>query len=690
MADEKKGHRLTESVPGRLASLLLAVLWVYSMSGVDAHAFSSFPVCAVLVLVLGLVVFALLRGHRVVRMSLLGWFSSLTGGYFLIRCVHSYSVVDSWCEAVLILGAFVYYVAGVYAAQSRSYTPLFCLLGGALLLNVLAYVVVRQPWFCLEWTGRASQTQAGANSLPVTLFVYKNFAGVFLCLGAVLVGAWGLWMQRGIIRVLLVMVAAASVGVSFMCGTRAVYLVLPLLLVAGWLLYVLCRLWEDKKLGAWNFLIALLLLLVLGVAGYGLFLGGELAARLVGADSHLRFLIWSSICEILHAVPVFGCGANAVQWEIVPYYNEWQLPNYAHNEYLQVWVDYGLVGLLLVLIIVLGHVARGMLCLSAEEVSQPRKMLVALSCLVLLGMAAYAVVDFPWHSFALVAFTAFSAGVLASPYPHVQSSFLNRRNWAAGHIPVVPVVAQKWPGRMALLALTLALGGYSAVLGARLWKPWEGQWAYNELSRPGVDPYGDARRSFIAQQISEYPCPALADTYYMLPPYHPDMEERECLLKTAWNGNPRQLFTLTMLVDVLGARHKYEEAERLMRENYVGQGMPSSCLNNWPAYYAYNLLIWGRYEMQQGNHAKAISLMDYALKMNAVSRVHFNVQWRSGAQPWKENGGIKPALPQLLRAAQQDVHMLRLLQVCPDDSWQSPLAPGGKPALYRSWVNRAR
>lgn len=690
MADEKKVQRLAESMSGRLAALLLAFLWVYSMSGVDAHAFSSFPVCAVLVLVLVLVVIGLVRGHRVVRMSLLGWFSMLAGGYFLIRCVNSYSVVDSWCEAALILGAFVYYVAGVYAAQSRSYTSLFSLLGCALLLNALAYAVVRQPWFCLEWTGRAPQTQAGPNSLPVTLFVYKNFAGVFMCMGGVLVGGWGLWMQRGIFRVLLVLVAVVSIGVSFMCGTRAVFLVLPLLLVAGWLLHVLCRLWEDKRLGIGHFLIACLLVLVLGVAGYGFFLGGDLTARLVGADSHLRFLIWSSICEVLPSVPVFGYGANTVQWEIVPYYNEWQLPNYAHNEYLQAWADYGPVGLLLVLIIVLGHMVRGLICLSGEQVSQPRKMLVALCSLVLLGMSAYAVVDFPWHSFALVAFTAFSAGVLASPYPHFQSAFLKRRNWAVGHIPVVPVVAQKWPGRLILLVLIIGLGGYSAVLGVRLWKPWEGQWTYNELSRPGVDSHGDARRRYIAQEISEYPSPALADTYYMLPPYHPDLEEREYLLKTALHGNPRQLFTLTMLVDVLGARHKYEEAERLMRENYTGLGMSSSCLNNWPAYYAYNLLTWGRYEMQQGNHAKALSLMDYALKMNSVSRVHFDVLWRSGAQPWKESGGVKPGLSRLMRAAQQDVHMLRLLQVCPDDSWQAPLSPGGKTALYRSLVNRAR
>ena len=437
MADEKKTMRLTEGVPGRLAGALLALLWVFSMSGVDAHAFSSFPACVMLAVVLLLVLVGLLAGQRVVSMSWLGWFSLLVGGYFLLRCMFSYAVVDSWCEAVLILGGFVYYVAGVYAAQSRGYTPLFCLLGGALLLNMLAFVVVRQPWFCLEWTGRAPHTFAGANSIPTTLFVYKNFAGVFMCVGGALLGIWGIWMQRGLLRWVFILLSLSALGVSFMCGTRAVYLVIPCLLVAGWLQYVLCRIWMNRKLSSAHFLVGLALLLAAGLAGYEFFFGGELASLVTGVDSHLRFLIWSAICEVLPSVPPFGFGANATQWEIVPYYNEWQLPNYAHNEYLQAWVDYGPVGVVLVLAVVLAHVVRGLLCLGEELVEQRRKVLVMVCSLVLVSLSVYALVDFPWHSFALVALTAFSAGVLASPFPHQASALLTRRNWAEGHAPVV-------------------------------------------------------------------------------------------------------------------------------------------------------------------------------------------------------------------------------------------------------------
>ena len=689
MADDRRLPRLTESIPGRLAGVLLALLWVFSMSGVDSHAFSSFPVCVVLVAVLLVVAVGVLMGRRLVSMSHLGWFSLLAGGYFLLRCMHSYAVVDSWCETVLILGGFVYYVAGVYAAQNQSCRSLVLVLAGTLVLNVLAFGMVRQPWFFLEWTGRAAQTPAGVNSLPVTLFVYKNFAGVFLCLGSVLAGIWAVRAEQGVRRLLLLLVALISLVVAFMCGTRAVYVVLPLLLVAGWLLHVVWLLCTNHRIGGVHLVLGFLLVLAAGVGGYG-FLFGGLSSLLTGADSHLRYLIWEAVCEVLPTVPAVGHGASSAQWEMVPYYSEWQLPNYAHNEYLQVWVDYGPVGLLLMLALLLLHVVRGGLCLVAEPVSKERRLLVAGCMLVLIGLAAYAVVDFPWHSFALVAMTAFALGVLASPFPHRRYTLPFGRRWDTERVSQVRVVAQNRPGRVLLLLLALGLAGVSGQLGGRLWPAWQAQWEYDDLCNPRVDPRGDSRRKFIARLMPHYPSPALADTYFLLPPYAPDMEERETLLKQALAANPRQLFTVVMLADVLGARGKYVEAEQLMRKHYVGDAMPASLLSNWPAYYAYNLLIWGRHEMQQGNHARALSLMEYALAMHRSSRVHFDVIWRSGPQPWKESGGVKPGLSALLRAATQDVHMLRLIGTAPDDAWQQPLVPGGRPALYRSVVSPAR
>lgn len=691
MADGQSVPRLTESVPGRVAGVLLALLWVFSMSGVDAHAFSSYPVCVGLVLALLVVAYGLLRGYKIVRMSWLGWCSLLVGGYFLARCVCSYAVVDSWCEAVLILGAAVYYVAGVYAAQCRSYRGVFVALAVALLLNVLAFWLVKLPMFDLVWTGRAAQTPAGTNSVPTTLFVYKNFAGVFLCLGGCVLCAWSVWSLSGARRVLGIMLALVAVAVSFMCDTRSVYMVLPLALVGLWGLRLAMLVSANRRIGGGNLMVGGILFVALGICVYDFLFGGYLSDALGQVDSHLRYLIWDAVCEVLPSVPVYGCGANVTQWEIVPWYNEWQLPNYAHNEYLQTWVDYGLLGLLLMLGVLLSHVYQGVRCVFSERVTPNRRVLAGLAMLLIVLFAVYALVDFPWHSFSLVALSAFSCGILASPFERTAERLFSSRRWAGGSAPVIPVCAQKWVGRCVLLVLLAGVCGGLGMLAATLRPAWHAQWEYQKLSAPGQDATGDARRSLIAELLPQYPSPALMDTYFMLPPMNEqNLPLRERLLKQALVANPRQLFTLTMLVDVLGAQQKYEEADRLMRENYTGDSMPGSSLNNWPAYYAYNLLIWGRCEMQRGNHAKALSLLEYALALDAVNYTSFNPVWRSGPQPWKEHGGIKPGLRKMVDNCKLDVRMMRAVGTLPDDSWKQPYTPGGKPALYQSMLLKKR
>lgn len=691
MAEKQPSLRLSESWPGRAAGWLLAALWIFSMSGVDAHAFSAFPACVVLGVVLLLAIGAMLAGKRLVRMSALGWFSLAAGGYFLLRCLHSYSVVDSWAEAPRILGAFVYYVAGVYAAQNKNPGRIVGVLSAALLLNMLAMWAVRQPWFCLEWTGRAAFTPEGANSLPTSLFIYKNFAGVFFCVGGCVLGAWAWWMQRGVPRAACLLVAAGAFLSSLMCGTRAVYLVLPLSLVVLWFIRVLHRVFHDQRIGAANVALGICLFAGILIAVADFLFGHQLAVVVTGVDSHLRFLIWAAVCEVLPDAPLWGYGAQAATWELVPYYNEWQLPNYVHNEYLQTWADYGLLGLALVLLVLLLHVVQGVRCLIAEGGSPTRQYLAGGALLVLVAVAVYAMADFPWHSFALVAMCAFCCGVLASPYASRQQPWFSRRQWQdAGQAPMVAVRAQKWPGRALLVLLSVVLLALSAWLGRALQPAWSAQWKYNELSCGSGDGSAMERRALIAELLPLYPSPALMDTYFLFPQNGVSPAERERLLRIALAANPRQLFTLTMLVDTLGAQNKYAEAEQLMREHFVGDAMPGTMLCNWPSYYAYNLLLWGRFEMQQGNHGRALSLLDYALSMHARNYISFGVPHRGGEQPWKQHGGVKPGCHKLIETARADLRLLRLIGTQADDSWMLPMTPGGRSALYRSLVKKMR
>lgn len=691
MAENKPVSRLTESFPGRLVGWLLAALWIFSMSGVDSHAFSSYPVCLALGAVLVLVLLSMLFGLRLVRMSLLGCLSLAAGGFFLLRCMHSYAVVDSWCEAVLILGAFVYYVAGVYVAQNQSYKSIVAVLVVALLLNILALWATKQPWFELVWTGRAQYTPAGSNSIPRALFIYKNFAGVFLSLGGCVLAGWAFWKCRGLGRAIMAVLAVMCILGAFACHTRAVYLVLLVCGIGLWGFTFIRRLFAHEKLGLGVVSIGVVLFVGGGVVLYDFFFGHHFLELFHGVDSHLRYLIWASVCEVLPRVPLWGCGANVTQWEIVPFYCEWQLPNYAHNEYLQIWVDYGLIGVVLAFALIVLHLVQGFLCIASEEVDDNRRIAASLSMLVLITVAVYAVVDFPWHSFALLSMCAFVCGVLASPFRCRKGGLWSSRRWASGsHAPVVGVMAQKLPGRLLLMVLGVALLAGVYVHGKHLRPAWHAQWEYQKLCRPGVDASGDLRRDFIAGLMPQYPSPALADTYFMLPPCHPDLPEREQMLKQALAANPKQLFTAVMLVDVLGEQGKCREAEMLMRSVYEGEAMRGSLLSNWPAYYALNLLRWGRLEMRAGNHATALSMFEYALNIDKVSWISFSVLWRSGPQPWKEHGGVKSGIRRLISIVKQDVRMLRQIGAQPDDSWQQPLTSGGRPALYQAWGKSAR
>ena len=686
MAEVKSGLRLTDSVPGRLAGWALAVLWVYAMAAVDAHSFTAYPACVALAVVVFLVLLGVLMGRRVVRMRWLSWFSLAAGGYFLLRCVNSYALTDSWGDEAIILAAMVYYVAGVYVAQNQRYASLFIVLAVALVINGAAFWAARQPWFCFEWTGRAQFTPEGGNRVPVSLFVYKNFAGFFFVVGGMALGAWANWTLKGWRKSLALALAAGSVAISFCCHTRVPWCILPVGLVILWGGDVLQQVFAGKKISMVSYGIGFLFLAVSVAAVWDLMVGNHVGQLFSDADSHFRYEMWAAVCETLPQAPLWGYGAGATEWETVPYLNSWAILNYAHNDYLQLWADYGLIGVGLAVVMLFMHAAQAIRCVSSSVVNEKRRALVAVAVVVLICMAAYAAADFPCHSFALICMSAFACGVLASPFPYERDVMAASRKNVAPDI--VQVKAQRWPGKIVLVVLALCVAGMSVQLGNRLQPVWMKQWEYNALSKSGEDEKGTARRSMIAELLHVYPAPALMDTYYMLPPPHATLEEQEKMLRTVLAANPRQRFTALMLADVLDRLQRYEESERMYRNMYVGDGMGNTSLARWHSYYAHHLLLWGCHELRTGHPERALSLLDYALIMHKKNYIHFRMPYRSGEQPWMQHGGIKSYVPKLVKDVQRDVQFMKKLGIQPDDAWQLPLEPGGKPALYRRLLDK--
>lgn len=608
----------------------------------------------------------------------------------MARCLCSYSVVESWRESILIIFGVVYYVAGIYAAQSRSLKGITWVVALAVAANVLAFWVMRQPESSVAWTGRPEVGFLGENAKPVTLFVYKNFAGAFLALGGVLLMWLSLFGRGGrACRFALFLLAGAACVLSFCCGTRNVYVVLPLLMVLLWLFQLVCRLYSEQKIGWLNVLIGcgVLISVTVGVAEF--LLSGSTYAHLLAVDTHLRSYIWQHVCRVAPNAPWWGYGASAVQWEILPLYSEWASPNYAHNEYLQAWCDYGVIGVGAIVFVLMSHLAAAFGCLASEQVTTARRSVSAMAVLVVAGISVCAIADFVWHNPALVAMTAFACGVAGSPYPHEQRSWFHPRRWRDG-APVVAVRAQGRIGRGMVALGAAAVVAWAFFVGQKLYHPWLAQWQFSNLYAMGVDDDASQRHALLADLVPDYPDAVLMERYYLLPLSKNDWENQESLLKEVLAANPKNLYMVTSLVTVLGIEEKFQEAEQLMRQTYIDDGMPNNCLVQWASFYTENLMMWGRSEMKKGNLGVALSMLDYACNIEARFLLAYKMGLRGKELPSQKKGWYKPWLLNFAEVCKLDAKLLSDMKVEKDDAWKRPLTPGGKPALYSQYGEQAQ
>lgn len=667
--------RLTETIPGRSAALLLALIWIASMSMTDINAYSYLPTLAGLIVVILLALSAMIRGARAVQLSWLAWCSLAIGGYFLGRCLCSFDVVSSWREAGLILCCGVFYVAGIYAAQGRSLKPVVGVLLAAVLLNMAFFFLMRYTDVPMEWTGRPAFGPGGENHRPVTLFVYKNHAGSFLILAGMLLVAAALWSVRGkaLRTLLLAVLGVAAVVLSDSCGTRAVLVLAPFMAVLGWILWIALKIHDEDTVSVGVILSGFIILSGIGFGVCALFFDKELMSWAMHIDSNDRYRIWGECCRFLHDAPLWGYGADAVPWLLVSCFEKVAaVINFAHNEYLQVWVDYGLIGLGGMLIILFAHMVRGGLILLSPQTTAAQRRLTALALLCLCGWAAVSFVDFYWHQAAIASMSAFSAGALASPYPVMRRGRLCR------------VQAQGAAGKGTLAMAGCCIVACCAWLCSLFVPAWEQQWTFNRLSAEAADADGAQRLSIINGLLPQYPSHRLLDTAYTLPGQTPWPEEEQ-LLKRVLEANPRQIYMVAMLGRLYTEQSRYAEAEALYRRSFAGDGLPRMQNTSWPAFYFYNLILWGQDCWVRGDMPGAYSRMSYALNM--LSNAHLPIVYtaRYCYDAWSATPEQQAYWKTYLAARKQDVALFKALGVQPDDSWMQPMEPGGKPALYRRY-----
>lgn len=684
MEKESGVKRLTETLPGRFAAILLAVMWIASMSAVDSNAYSMWPFLISLAVVALLFISGMLFGGKVVRIPLTGWVMLGVGGYFFVRCLCSYSIVESWLESSLIVSCGVFYVAGIYGAQTKTARFQVAIFLLAMVLNLLYFCL--HPWEAnMLWTGRPEYGLSGYNNQPVTLFVYKNFAGAFQMIGGCVLLGIALWVVKSVqMRLLCFLLAAASIGSSFYCSTRVVFLLTPVLLCTMWGVQLLIEMFTREKIRKLTLLGGALIAGYIVVEIANLFLGGGLN-QMADIDTHLRFDIWKPVLKIATSGPPWGWGTMASHWEIIGVFNQYSTPNMAHNEYIQVWADYGIIGLVMMLSVIILHVLQGARCLSLYAVTPLRRGVTGVAMVTLLACAVAAVSDAYWHSYAIAMLCAYCCGVLGSPLPVASSS--GHKPYRKTEKAVTGVKIQGKCGRGILALAAIGIIGFVCWQAPHLSEAWRMQWRFNELSKPGKDDKAEKRLELLEKAVDVYPDTEIADNYFALPHYGGARPLSETVLRKALAANPRQGYTTIMLVNLLGLQGRYEEAEILLRRYYPQEGYPYCGTRSWPFYYYYNLMRWSCALLEKGEQRKGMSMAEYALNIREVSATR-----AAQSQFANQDKKIKATASQMTREAKsisgylkKRLVLLRKLGEQKDDSWMQPLEPGGKTALYPQW-----
>ena len=162
-----------------------------------------------------------------------------------------------------------------------------------------------------------------------------------------------------------------------------------------------------------------------------------------------RLMMWHDIMPMIKDAPLLGFGPGSFQWVYPPYKTNivQLLFNYAHNEYLHWTVDYGLIGLgLMLLLLIWGAVRLLRLLLAAE--SNRCAFLIAGFLGSVVAALSHAFFDFNFHIFSNTHVLILLAGVvMASLY-------------AAGELRPVPIPAP----RCFMISVPLAVGAMALAL----------------------------------------------------------------------------------------------------------------------------------------------------------------------------------------------------------------------------------
>jgi len=427
----------TSDVPAEVGSITVAAILALMMLlapalGVPAEemlqdTLKSIVVCAA-ALAAALLFFSRDARHRAaLRWHAAIWLPLLLMAYALGSTVWSHPYLGA-VEAIRWF-VFALLMALALNALSRERLPLLAwgIHGGALVASL---------WAVLQFWGNLSLFPQGPH--PASTFVNRNFFAEFAVCTLPFAGVL-LARARQSSQAVLIAASAGLVMVAIMMtGTRAALAAMWLQLLVLWPLFA----WRYRRLlpfGGWSVRMrALVLVTLLGtVVGLGaiptadtkiveeergvtaLARAFERTKSISPGDQSLgiRKIMWRATTRLITEHPLAGVGAGAWENEIPLYEDEGsqlETDYYAHNEYLQLLAEYGIVGWIFLVALIGWLVAAAWRTLTLSGPSSdegPWRAVLLSSLLVLLIVSN---VGFPWRMASTGALFALSLGSLAA------------------------------------------------------------------------------------------------------------------------------------------------------------------------------------------------------------------------------------------------------------------------------------
>jgi tetratricopeptide (TPR) repeat protein len=403
---------------------------------------------------------------------------------------------DAW----LLLGALSVYLT--VAWQLRGDGPRGLVLGLLFVLTVSQVILVAaqftadSPFHPLADLARSLGLPRGDEQVPNQGWVSGTLANraalsgvlevtTFLALGLLV------WGRGGVaVKLLLLWVAAAGFAGLALCLSRSAYLGVP----AGLGVFALVSFFVLRR-GATSHRVWLgagaLLLVALAVM-LGLLLGGEsttvrLRFNIVGLDEYRERLWFITVPPMLTLDPWFGAGANIFDQLSQRYRGTGflNLPVHAHNDWLQLLIEYGRLGFVLGVMVFLAHFAAGWrnaLRLARElppDGLLPQATPLGLATGSLAGLTAlgvHAFFDYSLHVPAVALLAALCAGWLAATraeLPGLWAHPLPRWLRPLAILTALPGVALVWWVARELPAERLALEAENAWADEDPRVPWD-------------------------------------------------------------------------------------------------------------------------------------------------------------------------------------------------------------------------